>query len=276
MLCRARRQRLNGLLVANVGHNRDGRGAGALALFDHLGQRLLAARREHEARALPREMVGRGAPDATRGAGDHHGTVGQVTCHGQAIPAARAHNRARPACWRLVRGTGSAMATARVQDVEPFAGHSPDQERPLGGYAVLMGAFVAAVGAFSAWFRASGRELPQRVGPGDVALMSVATHKASRLIAKDRVTSTARAPFTRFQGDAGPAEVDEAARGRGLRRAVGELIICPYCLGLWIAAGFAAGLIVAPSPTRWVASVLSAVFGADVLQIAYAKAEDSL
>jgi hypothetical protein len=165
---------------------------------------------------------------------------------------------------------------ARVQDVEPFAGHSPDQERPLGGYAVLIGAFTAVAAGFAAWLRSSNRELPERVQPGDLALMTVATHKASRLIAKDRVTSTVRAPFTRFDDDAGPSEVSEQARGRGLRRAIGELIVCPYCLGLWIAAAFAAGFVVAPRATRWMAATLSALFGADVMQLAYSKAEDAL
>jgi hypothetical protein len=168
------------------------------------------------------------------------------------------------------------MATARVQDAEPFAGHSPGQERPLGGYAALMGAFAAVAGGFAAWLRSSGRQLPERVPPGDFALMTAATHKASRLIAKDRVTSTVRAPFTRFEEDAGPGEVSEEARGHGLRRAIGELIICPYCLGLWVAAAFAAGFIVAPRPTRWVAAIFSALFGADVMQIAYAKTEETL
>jgi Protein of unknown function (DUF1360) len=164
----------------------------------------------------------------------------------------------------------------RMQDVEPFAGHSPGQERPLGGYATLMGLFGVAVGGFATWMHRSGRELPDRVAPGDLALITLATHKTSRLVAKDRVTSTVRAPFTRFEGDAGPGEVNEKARGRGLRRAVGELLICPYCIGLWIAAAFAAGLVVSPRATRWVASVLTAVFGSDLLQIAYKKAEDSL
>jgi hypothetical protein len=166
--------------------------------------------------------------------------------------------------------------STRVQDVEPFAGHSPGQERPLGGYATLMGLFGVAVGGFAAWMHRSGRELPERVAPGDLALITLATHKTSRLVAKDRVTSTVRAPFTRFEGDAGPGEVSEKARGRGLRRAVGELLICPYCIGLWIAAAFAGGLVVSPRATRWVASVLTAVFGSDLLQIAYKKAEDSL
>jgi hypothetical protein len=163
----------------------------------------------------------------------------------------------------------------RVQDVSPFAGHSPQQERPLGGYAALMATFGAAAAGFAAWLRTSGRELPERPSAADLALITVATHKASRLLAKDRVTSTIRAPFTEFDGDAGPGEVSENARGRGLRRAVGELIICPYCLGAWIAGAFTAGLIVAPRPTRWAAGVLTVVFGADFLQIVYKKAEDA-
>jgi hypothetical protein len=172
-------------------------------------------------------------------------------------------------------GTHAAMAQ-RVQDIGAFRGHSPQQERPLGGYAVLMGLFAVLGGAFSAWFRASGRKLPERIEAGDLALITVATHKASRLMAKDRVTSTVRAPFTRYEDDAGPGEVSEAARGRGLRRAVGELIVCPYCIGMWISGMFAAGLLVAPRFTRWFAAIFVAVFGADLLQIAYKKAEDTL
>jgi hypothetical protein len=154
--------------------------------------------------------------------------------------------------------------------------HAPSRHRPLGAYTGLMGIFLGLAGGFAAWLRASGRELPDRVDPGDLALVTVATHKASRLVAKDRVMSGVRAPFTRYEDDAGPGEVDESARGRGLRRAIGELLICPYCVGMWIAAAFTAGLIVAPRPTRWVATVMATLFGSDLLQIAYAKAEDAL
>jgi hypothetical protein len=164
----------------------------------------------------------------------------------------------------------------RLQDVGPLRGHAPQQERPLGGYAVLTGTFGALAGAFAAWWRRSGRELPERMPAADLALVAVATHKASRLIAKDRVTSVVRAPFTTFEDDAGPGEVTEAARGRGLRRAIGELLVCPYCLGLWVSAAFTAGLLVAPRATRWTMAVLNAFFASDVLQMAYAKGEDAL
>ena len=91
---------------------------------------------------------------------------------------------------------------------------------------------------------------------------------------KDRVTSFLRAPFVRYEGEAGPGEVNEAARGRGIQRAVGELVVCPYCLGLWIASGFAFGLVLAPRQTRFVASVGAALTLADVLHMAHAAAVD--
>jgi hypothetical protein len=156
-----------------------------------------------------------------------------------------------------------------------LSGYAPGEERPLGSYAALTATFAGATLAFSEWVRRSGRELPERVAPWDLALATVATHKAARLLAKDRVTSAVRAPFTRFEEEGGPGEVEEQARGHGLRRALGELLLCPYCLSMWIAALFAAGLVVAPRPTRWAASVLTVVFGSDVLQAVYIKLENS-
>jgi hypothetical protein len=156
------------------------------------------------------------------------------------------------------------------------AGYAPEEKPPLTGYATLMGVFTSMVGGLTWGARRGGHRLPERVPAGDLALLAVATHKASRLIAKDRVTSVVRAPFTRLEGEGGPGEVEEQPRGSGLRLAIGELLVCPYCLGLWVATGLAAGLVLAPRPTRWIASVLSAVFAADVLQIAYKQLEGRL
>jgi Protein of unknown function (DUF1360) len=168
------------------------------------------------------------------------------------------------------------VTETRVQDLPPFAGHSPRRERPLGWYALLICMYLSGFGGFVAWFRRSGRELPERMDARDLALIAVATHKGSRLLGKARILSAVRAPFTRYQDDGGPDEVEEAARGRGLRRVIGELIVCPYCLSMWFATLFTAGLLVAPRTTRWLASVLTVVFASDVLQIAYRKAEDAL
>ena len=168
------------------------------------------------------------------------------------------------------------MTLRALTDTE-LRGHAQQAEdRPLGGYAILTATFASLAGLFAAWLRRTGRGLPERIQPGDLALVTVATHKAARIVAKDRVTSAVRAPFAQPQGSSGPSEVDEAPRGSGLRRAIGEMVVCPYCIGAWIAAAFTAGLIVAPRSTRWLASALNVLFGSDVLQIAYKKLEDTL
>ena len=81
-------------------------------------------------------------------------------------------------------------------------------------------------------------------------------------------------PFTELEGPGGPAELEERARGTGARRAVGELLTCPYCLSLWVVSIFSIGLLFAPRLTRFFAAVLSALTISDFLQIAYKAAEE--
>lgn len=138
-----------------------------------------------------------------------------------------------------------------------------------------MSLFTGLVAAFVTWFRRSGRELPERLEARDLALLTVASARAARLVTKDRVTSPLRAPLTRLQGSGAPGEVEEEVRARsGFATAVGDLIVCPYCIAMWMSAIFAAGVLVAPRLTRWVASVLTIFFGADLLQVVYRRAED--
>jgi hypothetical protein len=103
-----------------------------------------------------------------------------------------------------------------------------------------------------------------------VTLIGVATHKLSRLVAKDTVTAPLRAPFTEFHGSQGEGELAEEVRGRGPRHMVGELLTCPFCLAQWVATGFAAGLVFAPRATRLVAATFTAVATSDMLQNVYA------
>jgi hypothetical protein len=164
----------------------------------------------------------------------------------------------------------SGLAESAEQEKAAYAG---GEERPVGSFAAVVGVYVAVVLAGGALVRRSGRSLPVRVGAGDLALITVATHKLSRLLAKDPVFSPLRAPFTTFSGTSGEAELAEEVRGAGPRKAVGELITCPFCVAQWVATGFAFGLVLAPHATRLTASVFTAVAGADFLQLAYAAAQ---
>ncbi|BBY07901.1 DUF1360 domain-containing protein [Mycobacterium noviomagense] len=168
--------------------------------------------------------------------------------------------------------TASAAERAR-QEAEEYRG---DNERPLSGYLVVMaiyGALVAATGVIAA---ATGRTLPERWHLQDLITVTLGTHKLSRTLAKDAVTSPLRAPFTHYAGTGGPSEVQEETRHDSqLRHSLGELLTCPFCLDMWVATGFVIGLIFAPRLTRLVAGSFAALAGADFLQLAYAKAQQA-
>lgn len=150
----------------------------------------------------------------------------------------------------------------------------PGERPPFAPYLAFMSIFGALVSAALLVARRQGREMPEKVDPGQVLLVGVASHKLSRLLAKDKVTSPLRAPFTELEGKGGPAELEESSRGTGARKAIGELLICPYCLGLWVVAAFSVGLLFAPRVTRFVASLFAALTISDFFQIAYKAAED--
>lgn len=154
------------------------------------------------------------------------------------------------------------------------AAYRHGEERPLRGYVQLMSVYGVgtAAAALAAW--RTGRSAP-RLSPWDVAQLSIATHKLSRTLAKDPVTSPIRAPFTSYEGLSGPSELAEDVRGRGLQHSVGELISCPMCLAQWVATGFALGLLFAPGPTRLAMSTLSGVAGADFLQHVYVRLQQA-
>jgi hypothetical protein len=159
-------------------------------------------------------------------------------------------------------------AAHRIQ--QDYAG---DQDRPLGGYTAVLGSFAAVVGGLTGLGRLRGARLPERFTVQDTALLCIATHKASRLLTKDAVTSPLRAPFTRYEESAGEGEVNESVRGNGVRHAMGELLTCPFCLAVWIAGGLTAGLVLAPRVTRVVLTALTAVAASDTIQLVYDRAK---
>lgn len=139
------------------------------------------------------------------------------------------------------------------------------EERPTGPYAALALVFGSALAAFVA---AEGKRLPAKPGWDDMALIGVASHKLARLIAKEDVTSFVRAPVTVDEEASQPAP-------RGFSRAAGQLLTCPSCVGLWIAAGLSAANVLWPRQTRFVASVLAIHAGADFLNAGFVRLKGS-
>ncbi len=154
-------------------------------------------------------------------------------------------------------------------------GYEGGEAMQLGPYLGFMGLYLVAMAGFLA--AAERREeFPESMEFRDILLLGVATHKLSRLITQDWVTSPLRAPFSRYQGSSGAGEVKEKSRGTGLQKAVGDLLTCPWCTGAWVAAAFGFSLAFAPRLTRWVGGIFAIETVSDILHIAYTRAKKEL
>ena len=152
---------------------------------------------------------------------------------------------------------------------EEYRAHT-DEDRPLAGYAGLLASYGIIFGTLAILGR---RKLPGTLSPTDLALGAIATHKLSRLISEEPITSPLRAPFTRSEGASGPSELQEEVRGTGWKHAVGELLTCPFCVGQWVATTLVLGMTVLPRFTRTFMSVIAMVTASDYLQFAYARTQ---
>jgi Protein of unknown function (DUF1360) len=168
---------------------------------------------------------------------------------------------------------GAAVADRARQEADAYSGDNP---RPLSGYVAVLIIYSSLVAVTAVLAAVTGRKLPDRWRVIDLLTVTAGTHKLSRTLTKDAVTSPLRAPFTHYAGTGGPAEVQEETRQESqLRHSLGELLTCPFCLDVWVATAFVIGLIFAPRFTRLVAGGFTALTGADFLQLAYAWAQQA-
>src|SRR6266516_7236907 len=146
-------------------------------------------------------------------------------------------------------------------------------EQLLAEYAALLGFYIASVAVMTG-AAIEQKRLPKRFSLLDLALLGIATHKLSRIIAKDSITGILRAPFVSYIRSADAGEVEEEPRGRGMQRGIGQPISCPYCMAPWCATALAFGLVFAPRVTRFFAGILASVAASDFLQRAYIAAKE--
>jgi hypothetical protein len=126
---------------------------------------------------------------------------------------------------------------------------------PYRAYASIVGTFVASLGAVSRVAEARNRP-SHAIGATDLALLGLATFKASRTVARDKVTSFVRDPFV--EGTAYDGEHEKPAHDSEMKQALGELVTCTRCIGTWIGASLASLQILAPRTGRLLTTVLAA------------------
>lgn len=162
------------------------------------------------------------------------------------------------------------VAQVAAREADAYRGSEP---RPLGALLGIIGAYLSFVAAGAALVSRKGR-WPHRLRADDLALGIVATHKLSLILSRDTIASPVRAPFTRFEGPDGEGRLKEEVRGTGWRKALGELLTCPFCLSQWVATLWAFGFLLFPRPTRMAAAVLTTVTGASWLHRLDGKLRD--
>jgi hypothetical protein len=111
-----------------------------------------------------------------------------------------------------------------------------EDEQPFPEYAALAAAFGTALAGFLA---VAGRRLPERISLADTVRIGLASYKRE-----------------------------------GHVRALGELVTCPHCIGLWAASGFAYSLVLFPRQTRLVTTIFGGQAVADFLNAAFVRLHD--
>jgi hypothetical protein len=144
---------------------------------------------------------------------------------------------------------------------------------PYSSYAAIAGTLLGGLTLSAALARALGRD-PRELTALDLATLAGATFKASRTISRDRVGTFLREPFVEGEADGD----EEQPAGEGLQRAIGELVTCTRCVGVWVAAGLGSAQVLTPRFGRLLTWTLAAGAANDFLQTAFvalnAKSEE--
>jgi hypothetical protein len=138
---------------------------------------------------------------------------------------------------------------------------------PYEAYATIMGVFVGGLGLAGLAARALDRN-PACQTPLDLFVLSVASFKAARTLARDEVTSFLREPFV--EGEAHEGDDERPVQTGGMDQAIGELVTCSRCVGTWAAAGLAVSQVLAPRFGRLLTWSLAAAGVNDFLQAGFA------
>jgi len=99
----------------------------------------------------------------------------------------------------------------------------------------------------------------------DIVLIGIATFRLGRMIAFDRIMDPLRAPFSKVVDDNSGEGKTVVPRGGGFRQAMGQLIVCPTCVGTWVAAVLVALMLIYPAGTRIFLYATAAVGIAELL-----------
>jgi hypothetical protein len=130
-------------------------------------------------------------------------------------------------------------------------------------YIVLFSMLVLAA-------RSLGRPIPPEFTGLDVVLLCLATFRLTEVITEEKVARFIRAPFCvrkKMIGADGKESFEEEPCGAGVRRVIGELVLCPWCTGIWIASTLTFLYVFTPDVARVVLLAFGVAAGGMLFQI---------
>ena len=130
-------------------------------------------------------------------------------------------------------------------------------------YLTLIGLFLGVFVTFASREGRGRRGSRPPIGPFDVVLLALSTFRLARIVAFEQVAEPIRAPVAESEPDGGTEP-----KGQGVRKALGELIACPLCIGVWISAALTYGMVLIPKPTRVFTTIFAAAGAAELLNYA--------
>lgn len=137
-------------------------------------------------------------------------------------------------------------------------------------YGFFLAVYVCVWTVFFALMHGMDRAWPRAIAPMDLLLLSLATYRLTQVLTEEKVAACLRSPFCevkRVRQQDGTVKEEEVPRGTGLRHVAGELILCPWCTGIWIATLSTFAFVLAPGAARIVLTVFAVAAAGLIFQI---------
>jgi hypothetical protein len=137
-------------------------------------------------------------------------------------------------------------------------------------YGVFLLNYLLLWGLFLFVARAVGAIWPREISGMDLLLLSLATFRLTEIVTEEKVARVIRAPFAdevTVQKENGEEETQEVPRGTGFRRVVGEMILCPWCTGVWIATLLTFAWVLIPAVAKVILIAFAVAAGGMIFQI---------
>ena len=158
------------------------------------------------------------------------------------------------------------MATHHAEglhEASPLEGRQHERPTEPSDYAALNAVYAALLAGVVVATRNRGARDDPITGP-ELIPLSAATFALAKVIAREKIGTWVREPFVEEE----PFDGQRPA-GRGIRRAVGELVTCTRCVGAWSALGIVGLRLASPSSGRVVTNVLAVSAANDWLQAGF-------